>query len=211
VENNTEQRDEPKRLGGVTRRAFTPGQSGNEAGRPCDEGESNVENEKQDEGSMLGGCTGLGFRPGKSGNPAGRPRSKGLVNALRAKMGESRPDGRTTEEHLVSALIEEGLRGKHRVSAIEAILDRLEGKARQQLDVNNISDDLRKRSTAELQYYLEHFHWPEQIVEPTAEAGETDSDDAYLMTGDGAMPTPRQNHESGRAAITEPGVGSEGI
>jgi uncharacterized protein DUF5681 len=110
---------------------------------------------------MLGGCNGLGFLPGKSGNPGGRPRSKGLVNALRAKLSESRPDGRTTEEHLVSALIEEALRGKHRVAAIEAILDRLEGKPKQQLDVNNITDDIRRRPTADLRFYMANGHWPE--------------------------------------------------
>jgi uncharacterized protein DUF5681 len=104
---------------------------------------------------------GLGFLPGKSGNPGGRPRSKGLVNALRAKLGESRPDGRTTEEHLVSALIEEALRGKHRVAAIEAILDRLEGKPKQQLDVNNITDDIRRRPTEDLRFNMGHGHWPE--------------------------------------------------
>lgn len=145
-----------------------------------------MENEKQDEGSMLGGCTGLGFRPGKSGNPAGRPRSKGLVNALRAKMGESRADGRTTEEHLVSALIEEGLRGKHRVSAIEAILDSLEGKPKQQLDVNDISDDIRKRSTADLQFYLDHSHWPEEHQSRTVDAAEAEDGNALFMADDRA-------------------------
>jgi hypothetical protein len=139
---------------------------------------------------QIGGITGRGFLRGQSDNPAGRPRTRGLVAALRLKMAEIGPDGRNVEARLVAALVEEGLRGKHRVSAIEAILDRLEGKPKQQLDFNNISDDLRKRSTAELCFYLEHYHWPEQSAEQTAEVGETDSDDAHLITGEGAMPTP---------------------
>ena len=137
-----------------------------------------MEKEKLRDGSILGGCTGLGFRPGKSGNPAGRPRTRGLVTALRLKMAEIGPDGRSIEERLVSALIEEGLRGKHRVAAIEAILDRLEGKPKQQLDFNNISDDLRKRSTAELRFYLEHFHWPEESQEQALKEPEAEGDES---------------------------------
>ena len=183
MENNEEQRG-AKKVPASLGPGFLPGEDGNEAERPCSEGGSQVENEKQHEGSMLGGCTGLGFRPGKSGNPAGRPRSKGLVNALRAKMGESRPDGRTTEEHLVSALIEEGLRGKHRVAAIEAILDRLEGKPKQRLDLNDVSEDIRRRPTSDLEFYMKHYHWPEEHREQAAGAEEGD---ALLILDDGAV------------------------
>jgi hypothetical protein len=34
VKNNENQRNEPKRLGGITGRGFMPGQSGNPSGRP---------------------------------------------------------------------------------------------------------------------------------------------------------------------------------
>jgi hypothetical protein len=50
------------------------------------------------------------------------------------------PDGRTVEEALAHVLVEEGLNGRHRVAAVNSIFDRLEGKPKRQLAV----DDARK-------------------------------------------------------------------
>ena len=125
-------------------------------------GVNNVEKneEQREEPKQLGGVTGRGFLPGQSGNPTGRPRTRGLVTALRAKLAEIGPDGSSIEERLAATLIEEGLRGKHRVSAIEVILDRLEGKPKQAIDFSDVSDDIRRRSTPELRFYLAHYRWP---------------------------------------------------
>lgn len=109
---------------------------------------------------QLGGITGHGFLPGKSGNPNGRPHTRGLIAALRFKITEIAPDGRSIEEHLIDVILQEALRGKHRLPAIELIFDRLEGKARQSLEVADITRELREKSDAELKFYLEHGRWP---------------------------------------------------
>jgi len=98
--------------------------------------------------------------PGKSGNPNGRPHTRGLVAALRLKTAEIGPDGRTIEEHLVDVLLQEAIRGKHRLPAVELIFDRLEGRARQTLQVADITREIREKSDEELKFYLEHDRWP---------------------------------------------------
>ena len=112
-------------------------------------------------GKMLGGVTGQGFLPGRSGNPNGRPRTTGLIDAIRVKVFEIGADGRTIAEQIASMLVDESLRGKHRVAAATLILDRLEGRPPQQLNLNNITNDIAGRSDAELRHYLDHGRWPE--------------------------------------------------
>jgi hypothetical protein len=58
-------------------------------------------------------------------------------------------------------LIDESLRGKHRVAAASLILDRLEGRSALQLNLNNITDQFADRTDEELQYRLERGCWPE--------------------------------------------------
>lgn len=116
--------------------------------------------EQREEPKQLGGVTGRGFLPGQSGNPSGRPRTRGLVVALRAKVAEIGKDGRTVEEKLVAVLVDEALRGKHRLAAVEVIFDRLEGRARQQIEVADITQEIRAKSSAELRFSLEHYRWP---------------------------------------------------
>src|SRR4051794_6035225 len=79
----------------------------------------------------LGGVTGRGFMPGVSGNPNGRPPSNGLLKLLRESVTNHGANGLTVEELLVQALIDEALKGKHRLAAISMIFDRLEGKPKQ--------------------------------------------------------------------------------
>jgi len=92
-------------------------------------------------GKLLGGVTGKGFLPGKTGNPNGRPRTRGLVNALRASVSDISPDGRSIEELLVAALIEEAFGGRNRMAALAYIFDRLEGRPSQQIEVADITRD----------------------------------------------------------------------
>jgi hypothetical protein len=120
-------------------------------------------NFKQPEQSkQLGGITGRGFLPGRSGNVNGRPKTNtGLVNAIRAKVAELAPDGRTIAQHIAAMLVDESLRGRHRVAAASVILDRLEGRPAQQLDLNNITQDLASRTDDELLYHIANDCWPE--------------------------------------------------
>jgi len=112
-------------------------------------------------GKLLGGITGKGFVPGQSGNPNGRPRTKGLLNSLKVKITEVGADGRTVEELLVAALIEEAFEGRNRMAALAYIFDRLEGRPRQEVDVRSLSEDISSRSDEELRFYLKHDHWPD--------------------------------------------------
>ena len=128
---------------------------------------------QRDEGKLLGGITGRGFRPGQSGNVNGRPKTNtSLVNAIRAKVAEVAPDGRTIAQHIAGMLVEESLRGRNRIAAASVILDRLEGRPAQQLDLNNITQDLAGRSDDELRYHLLHDVWPEDVEEADAVASE---------------------------------------
>jgi hypothetical protein len=120
-----------------------------------------VENkEKQPSKKRLGGASGHGFFPGRSGNPSGRPRTSGLLAALRARVSEVGPDGRAAEEQLANVLVEEGLHGKNRLAAVEVIFDRLEGRARQQIDVADVTRQLREKSDDDLRFFLAHSRWP---------------------------------------------------
>jgi hypothetical protein len=111
---------------------------------------------------QLGGITGRGFLPGQSGNPKGRPHTKGLLTALRAKVAEVSADGRSIEEQLVEVLVQEALGGRNRLPAVEIIFDRLEGRARQSIEVADVTRELRGKSDAELQFHLDHDRWPDE-------------------------------------------------
>jgi hypothetical protein len=102
------------------------------------------------------------FKPGQSGNPKGRPRTRGLVAALKAAVAEVIPDGRTIEQALVDELISEALRGRRRLQAIAEIFDRLEGRPRQSLDLNDVTRKLQGRTDAELLAFATTGKWPEE-------------------------------------------------
>jgi hypothetical protein len=84
-------------------------------------------------------------------------------------VAERAPDGRTVAEHIADMLMHESLRGKHRVAAAALILDRLEGRAALQLNVNNITEQFSSRDDEELQYHLDHGGWPEDRDAASAE------------------------------------------
>jgi hypothetical protein len=120
--------------------------------------ESNLKQRKQ---KQLGGVTGAGFMPGQSGNPKDRPLTKGLLTALRNKVSEVDANGRTIEARLVEVLVNEALDGKNRLAAVEIILDRLEGRSRQRLEVADVTAQLRDKSDEELQFHLDNNRWPD--------------------------------------------------
>jgi hypothetical protein len=63
-------------------------------------------------------------------------------------------DGRSVEQQLVDVLLHEALRGRHRLAAVEAIFDRLEGRASQHLEIADVPKELRQKSDDELRFHL---------------------------------------------------------
>jgi hypothetical protein len=109
----------------------------------------------------LANLEGHKFKPGESGNPAGRPRTRGLVAALRSAVAETIPDGRTIEQAIADELVNEALRGRRRLPAIAEIFDRLEGKAKQSVDLD-VKERWPGRSIEELDYFALKGRWPEK-------------------------------------------------
>jgi hypothetical protein len=105
------------------------------------------------------------FRKGQpSPNPGGRPKSRILSDALRTRLAEIKPGdpaGRTYAEVVAENLIEiASSEGAGAVHAAAEIADRLEGRSRQQIEVADITADLRNKSDEELQFYLANSRWP---------------------------------------------------
>jgi len=107
---------------------------------------------------------GTRFPKGKSGNPGGRPKSRVLSEALRTRLAELKPDdpaGRTYAEIVADNLIE--IACSERPGAVHAaseIADRLEGRSRQSIEIADFTADLRSRTDAELQFFLNNSRWP---------------------------------------------------
>lgn len=100
-----------------------------------------------------------------SPNPGGRPKSRLLSDALRAQLGQIKrddPSGRTFAEAVAANLIAIACSTDHSaVTAAAEIANRLEGRATQRLEVNDITADLASRSDDELRFHLAHDRWPE--------------------------------------------------
>ena len=99
-----------------------------------------------------------------SPNPGGRPKSRLLSEALRSRLAEVKPDdpaGRTFAEVVAANLIEIACtEGPGAVHAASEIADRLEGRARQQVEIADITAELRNKSDFELQFFLDNNRWP---------------------------------------------------
>ena len=67
----------------------------------------------------------------------------------------------TVEARLVEVLVSEALLGKNRLPAVEVIFDRLEGRSRQRVEVEDVTKMLREKSDAELQFHLDNGRWPD--------------------------------------------------
>jgi len=100
------------------------------------------------------------YKRGQSGNPAGRPPVKGLLLALKAAVSQTLKDGRTVEQAVADELVYQALKGRRRLQAISELFDRLEGKARMQLDLNDVTRELEGKTDAELLFYAEKGSWP---------------------------------------------------
>jgi hypothetical protein len=102
---------------------------------------------------------------GPSPNPGGRPKTRLLSEALRVRLAEPVPgdsEGRTYAEVLAANLITIACsHGPGAVAAMGEIADRVEGKARQEIAVADITLELREKSDSELMFHLDHGRWPE--------------------------------------------------
>ena len=101
-----------------------------------------------------------------SPNPNGRPKIRSVSEALRIKLAEIKdddPQQRTYAEVLAAKLIETACSPGHStVAAATEIINRLEGRARQQIEFADITKELRERSDADLMFWMEHHRWPEE-------------------------------------------------
>jgi hypothetical protein len=109
------------------------------------------------------------FKPGESGNKSGvASRMPTLfTHALRDILGSVDPVTKQTyAQRLAKILVDCALKpdpeiDKTRIMALSEIVDRCEGKPKQQLDVNDVTAELRGRSDADLLFHLDHGYWPE--------------------------------------------------
>lgn len=106
------------------------------------------------------------FKPGQSGNPNGRPKgSLSLTTIIRQKLEEGDRAARLAER-LVK--IAESGEDRHALTAIEQILDRLEGKPIAKVEQTNITGpDLSDMSIDELRSLK---HGPVETTEPDEQA-----------------------------------------
>jgi hypothetical protein len=86
---------------------------------------------------------------------------------LRSRLGKLKPNdpaGRTFAEIVAENLIDIACScaGTGAVAAANEIADRIEGRATQRLDVNDISADLAARSDGELRFHLADDRWPDE-------------------------------------------------
>lgn len=105
------------------------------------------------------------WRKGRpSPNPGGRPKSRLLSDALRSRLAEVKADdpaGLTYAEAIAENLVRIACsEGPSAVHAANEIADRIEGRSRQSIEVADITAELRNKSDAELQFYLDNNRWP---------------------------------------------------
>lgn len=110
------------------------------------------------------------WQKGQSGNPSGKAsRMFTLVTmALREQLAAIDPKTKQTfavriAKLLINCAIDPDPElDKTRIMALSEIIDRCEGKPKQQLEVNDITAELRQRSDEDLMFYMEHHYWPEE-------------------------------------------------
>lgn len=108
------------------------------------------------------------WKKGQSGNPKGvgsLPKTV-ITIELREMLTAVDSKGVTLAHKIADALIRCAIDpdpdvDKTRLVAISEIIDRCEGKAKQQLELNDVTTQLRQRSDADLVFHLEHGYWPE--------------------------------------------------
>jgi hypothetical protein len=97
-------------------------------------------------GKFLKGNT-AGFKAGVSGNPGGRPRDYAISEALRVELAQIVGAGFSLAEAIAKKLVHMAVAGE--LGAIREILDRMEGKPRQAIDMHLEVTDWRERARLE--------------------------------------------------------------
>lgn len=113
------------------------------AAKPLKQRSSNGGGEKRGaKGRFLPGNS-YRWKAGESGNPKGRKGS--VTDAIRQRLEKVRDarDGRTNAELVADALLEEAIKGRN-IQAIREILDRMEGKPRQAIDLTLLRSEREK-------------------------------------------------------------------
>jgi len=79
------------------------------------------------------------FKKGKSGNPGGRPKKEWTWSGLvRKALEQKNNDGEQIKMAIAQALVDKAMDGD--VQAIKEIGDRIDGKAKQQIDIKGDPD-----------------------------------------------------------------------
>jgi len=89
------------------------------------------------------------WQPGQSGNPGGRPRTKLITSELERMLEQEAPaaNGKTWAAVIAEALLKKARKGD--VRAIAELANRVEGKARQTVDLElDVQSDLMERIVA---------------------------------------------------------------
>jgi hypothetical protein len=85
------------------------------------------------------------FTKGQSGNPNGRPRKgRTLTETLEKAMKKKREDGKKNSDALADTLIELAITEKN-VTAIKYIMDRVDGKPAESIELTGCTVDQRLR------------------------------------------------------------------
>ena len=122
------------------------------------------------------------WKKGQSGNPGGRPKSALISKALRTQLAKAKPGdpkARTyamlIAENLISIASEEA--GSEAVHAAALIVDRLEGKVKQGIELG-LAAEIHSKSDSELMFYLDNQRWPtpEELAQLKERDGLSDMD-----------------------------------
>lgn len=117
----------------------------------------------------------FGFKKGEVAAPHGRRPQKWrtlVTSVLREKLVRTQGSGenrKTYAEAIADRLIACALHPKPEedktvIAAITEIINYTEGKPKQQIDVNDITESVAARSDGDLEFFIQHGHWPEEKV-----------------------------------------------
>jgi hypothetical protein len=135
-----------------------------------------TENKRADGKFAPGNKLGRKFEPGQSGNPAGRPKSITLSEAYRYHLAQpvpKDPQGRTYAEVIAELMCQRATQGD--VAAAKELADRVDGRARQALDVDMKVTDWREMARAHGLNFEDIIREAQRLIESEPA---TDSSDA---------------------------------
>jgi len=105
-----------------------------------------VASDRDQNGKFLKGNA-AGFRPGVSGNPGGRPRNYHISEAIARELVITGASNVSVAEVIAKRLVNMAYTGD--LGAIKEVIDRMEGKPRQAIDMQLEVTDWRERARRE--------------------------------------------------------------